>query len=178
MDKNCEKTILLLDDDTVFLKRLSQAMMKRGFSVEVAETITSAKEIAKTSAPGFAVLDLRLADGNGLEVVQTLRESRPDCRILILTGYGAISTAVSAVKLGATDYLSKPADADEIIAALMSQSGTFPPIPETFMSPNAVRWEHIQRVFEMCNRNTSETARQLNMHRRTLQRVLAKRRPV
>jgi two-component system response regulator RegA len=123
------------------------------------------------------VCDLRLGDGNGLDVVEVLRERRPDARIVVLTGYGAIATAVAAVKIGATDYLAKPADATDITNALLAQEGEMPPPPENPMSADRVRWEHIQRVFEMCDRNVSETARRLSMHRRTLQRILAKRSP-
>jgi two-component system response regulator RegA len=135
------------------------------------------KAIAQARPPAYAVIDLRLEDGNGLEVVEVLRERRPDSRIVVLTGYGAIATAVAAVKIGATDYLSKPADANEVIHALLSRGDTLPQPPENPMSADRVRWEHIQRVYEMCDRNVSETARRLNMHRRTLQRILAKRSP-
>ena len=128
-------------------------------------------------APAYAVVDLRLEDGNGLDVVEALRAKRPDCRIVVLTGYGAIATAVAAVKIGATDYLSKPADANDITAALLADEEEMPPPPENPMSADRVRWEHIQRVYELCDRNVSETARRLNMHRRTLQRILAKRSP-
>ena len=127
--------------------------------------------------PAHAVIDLRLSDGNGLDVVEVLREKRPDCRVVVLTGYGAIATAVAAVKIGATDYLSKPADATDIMNALLATDDDLPPPPENPMSADRVRWEHIQRVYELCDRNVSETARRLNMHRRTLQRILAKRSP-
>jgi two-component system response regulator RegA len=131
----------------------------------------------RRSPPAYAVIDLRLEDGNGLDVVEALREARPESRIVVLTGYGAIATAVAAVKIGATDYLSKPADADDIEAALLARDDQKPPPPDNPMSADRVRWEHIQRVFELCDRNVSETARRLNMHRRTLQRILAKRSP-
>jgi two-component system response regulator RegA len=123
------------------------------------------------------VVDLRLQDGNGLDVVEVLRDKRPDARVVVLTGYGAIATAVAAVKIGATDYLSKPADANDIVNALLATGDDMPPPPENPMSADRVRWEHIQRVYELCDRNVSETARRLNMHRRTLQRILAKRSP-
>ena len=152
-------------------------MEKRGFVVEAAETVAAGKAIAIASPPAYAVVDLRLEDGNGLDVVETLRAKRPDCRIVVLTGYGAIATAVAAVKIGATDYLSKPADANDITAALLADEEEMPPPPENPMSADRVRWEHIQRVYELCDRNVSETARRLNMHRRTLQRILAKRSP-
>ena len=142
-----------------------------------AETVVAGKAIATGRPPAHAVIDLRLSDGNGLDVVEVLREKRPDCRVVVLTGYGAIATAVAAVKIGATDYLSKPADATDIMNALLATDDDLPPPPENPMSADRVRWEHIQRVYELCDRNVSETARRLNMHRRTLQRILAKRSP-
>ncbi|WP_208347185.1 ActR/PrrA/RegA family redox response regulator transcription factor [Pseudaestuariivita rosea] len=172
-----DKTLLLLDDDEPFLRRLAKAMEKRGFQPEMAQTVTAGKAIATGRPPAYAVVDLRLEDGNGLDVVEVLREKRPDCKIVVLTGYGAIATAVAAVKIGATDYLSKPADANDITNALLSSADELPPPPENPMSADRVRWEHIQRVYELCDRNVSETARRLNMHRRTLQRILAKRSP-
>jgi two-component system, response regulator RegA len=172
-----DKSLLLVDDDEAFVRRLARAMEKRGFDVEVAETVQAGRAIAMTRPPAYAVVDLRLEDGNGLDVVEALREKRPDSRIVVLTGYGAIATAVAAVKIGATDYLSKPADANDITAALLATDDALPPPPENPMSADRVRWEHIQRVYELCDRNVSETARRLNMHRRTLQRILAKRSP-
>ncbi|MEM9813404.1 MAG: ActR/PrrA/RegA family redox response regulator transcription factor, partial [Pseudomonadota bacterium] len=141
------------------------------------QTVAEGRTIAVSNPPAYAVVDLRLEDGNGLEVVEALRERRPDIRIVVLTGYGAIATAVAAVKIGATDYMSKPADANDITAALLTRGDDKPPPPENPMSADRVRWEHIQRVYELCDRNVSETARRLNMHRRTLQRILAKRSP-
>jgi two-component system, response regulator RegA len=172
-----DRSLLLVDDDEPFLKRLAKAMEKRGFMPEMAESVAAGKAIAQSRPPAYAVVDLRLEDGNGLDVVETLRERRPDCRIVVLTGYGAIATAVAAVKIGAIDYLSKPADANEVTNALLARGEALPPPPENPMSADRVRWEHIQRVYEMCDRNVSETARRLNMHRRTLQRILAKRSP-
>jgi len=172
-----DRSLLLVDDDEPFVKRLAKAMEKRGFLPETAESVAEGKAIAMARPPAYAVVDLRLEDGNGLDVVETLRERRPDCRIVVLTGYGAIATAVAAVKIGATDYLSKPADAHDITSALLSRGEALPPPPENPMSADRVRWEHIQRVYELCDRNVSETARRLNMHRRTLQRILAKRSP-
>ncbi len=172
-----DRSLLLVDDDEAFVKRLARAMEKRGFVAETAESVTAGRLIAETRAPAYAVVDLRLEDGNGLDVVETLREKRPDCRIVVLTGYGAIATAVAAVKIGAVDYLSKPADADEVMNALLARTEVLPAPPENPMSADRVRWEHIQRVYEMCERNVSETARRLSMHRRTLQRILAKRSP-
>jgi two-component system response regulator RegA len=152
-------------------------MEKRGFLPETAESVAEGKAIALSRPPAFAVVDLRLEDGNGLDVVEALRDKRPDCRIVVLTGYGAIATAVAAVKIGAIDYLSKPADANDIMSALLSKSDSMPAPPDNPMSADRVRWEHIQRVYELCDRNVSETARRLSMHRRTLQRILAKRSP-
>lgn len=172
-----DRSLLLVDDDEPFLKRLARAMEKRGFEVETGGSVAAGRAIATARPPAYAVIDLRLEDGNGLDVVETIREKRPDSRIVVLTGYGAIATAVAAVKIGATDYLSKPADANDVTAALLASPDTMPPPPENPMSADRVRWEHIQRVYELCDRNVSETARRLNMHRRTLQRILAKRSP-
>lgn len=172
-----DKTLLLVDDDEPFLRRLAKAMEKRGFEVETALSVVEGRDAAMARPPAYAVVDLRLGDGNGLDVVEVLRNRRPDSRIVVLTGYGAIATAVAAVKIGATDYLSKPADAADITKALLSQEDELPPPPDNPMSADRVRWEHIQRVYELCDRNVSETARRLNMHRRTLQRILAKRSP-
>ena len=172
-----DRSLLLVDDDEPFVKRLAKAMEKRGFLPETAESVAEGKAIALARPPAFAVVDLRLEDGNGLDVVEALRDKRPDCRIVVLTGYGAIATAVAAVKIGAIDYLSKPADANDIMSALLSKSESMPAPPENPMSADRVRWEHIQRVYELCDRNVSETARRLSMHRRTLQRILAKRSP-
>lgn len=177
LDQGRDPSILLVDDDEAFLKRLAKAMERRGLAVETAGSVAAGKAIATARPPAYAVVDLRLEDGNGLDVVEVLRERRPDCRIVVLTGYGAIATAVAAVKIGATDYLSKPADANDVINALLQTGDTLPPPPENPMSADRVRWEHIQRVYELCDRNVSETARRLNMHRRTLQRILAKRSP-
>ncbi len=172
-----DPSLLLVDDDEAFLKRLGKAMEKRGFAVTMAGSVAEGSEIARNTPPAYAVVDLRLEDGNGLDVVEILRETRPDARIVVLTGYGAIATAVAAVKIGATDYLSKPADATEVTNALLARGDALPPPPENPMSADRVRWEHIQRVYELCDRNVSETARRLGMHRRTLQRILAKRSP-
>ena len=172
-----DRSLLLVDDDETFVKRLAKAMEKRGFVPETAASVAAGRAIALARPPAYAVVDLRLEDGNGLDVVEVLRDRRPDCRIVVLTGYGAIATAVAAVKIGASDYLSKPADANDVTNALLSKSDALPSPPENPMSADRVRWEHIQRVYEMCDRNVSETARRLSMHRRTLQRILAKRSP-
>jgi two-component system, response regulator RegA len=172
-----EKTILIADDDAPFRTRLARALETRGFQVAMAENVAMALGFLKKEAPAFAVIDLRLGDGNGLEIVEALHRERPDCRAIVLTGYGNIATAVAAVKFGAVDYLSKPADADDIVKALLAKPGAKPTPPDNPMSADRVRWEHIQRVYELCGQNVSETARRLNMHRRTLQRILAKRSP-
>jgi len=172
-----ERTLLLVDDDKPFLTRLERAMEKRGFLVTSADTVAAGLAAVKSAPPAFAVVDLRLEDGNGLEVVSALHAVRENARAVVLTGYGNIATAVTAVKLGAMDYLAKPADADDIIKALLALEDVKPEPPENPMSADRVRWEHIQRVYELCDRNVSETARRLNMHRRTLQRILAKRAP-
>jgi two-component system response regulator RegA len=143
----------------------------------MAGSVAAGKAIATVRPPKYAVVDLRLEDGNGLEVVEVIRSKRPESRIVILTGYGAITTAVAAVKIGAIDYLAKPADANDVTSALLAHDDDRPPAPQNPMSADRVRWEHIQRVYELCDRNVSETARRLNMHRRTLQRILAKRSP-
>jgi len=171
------KRLLIVDDDEVFRQRLARAMERRGFAVTTAEGVDSGAEAARNAPPEYAVVDLRLGDGSGLAVVQVIRDVSPDARVIVLTGYGNIATAVAAMKAGAVDYLPKPADADAIEAALLALDRPLPPPPEHPMSADRVRWEHIQRVFEQCDRNVSETARRLNMHRRTLQRILAKHAP-
>ncbi len=172
-----DMSLLLVDDDRPFLQRLARAMEARGYIVDTADNVADGLKKAEAAPPSFAVVDMRLEDGNGLDVIELLRRRRPDSRMVVLTGYGNIATAVTAVKLGAVDYLAKPADADEIHAALTREPGEKPTPPENPMSADRVRWEHIQRVYELCERNVSETARRLNMHRRTLQRILAKRAP-
>ncbi len=172
-----DMSLLLVDDDKPFLQRLARAMEARGYLVDTADNVADGLKKAEAAPPAFAVVDMRLEDGNGLDVIELLRRRRPDSRMVVLTGYGNIATAVTAVKLGAVDYLAKPADADEIHAALTREPGEKPTPPENPMSADRVRWEHIQRVYELCERNVSETARRLNMHRRTLQRILAKRAP-
>jgi two-component system response regulator RegA len=172
-----DKSVLVVDDDKVFCDRLAGAMSSRGFSARTAGSVAEALAAIETAAPAFAVIDLRLGDGSGLDVMRALKTRRADARGVILTGYGAIATAVMAVKLGAFDYLAKPANADDVVAALMAGRLDSPAGSEPPMSADRVRWEHIQRIYESCNRNVSETARQLAMHRRTLQRILAKRAP-
>ena len=171
------KRLLIVDDDRPFRERLAKALERRGFAVTAVEKVSEGIAMARLEEPKFAVLDLRLQDGSGLDVVPVIREADPNSRIVILTGYGNIATAVAAVKAGAIDYLAKPADADQVVAALLTQGADLPPPPENPMSADRVRWEHIQRVYEQCDRNVSETARRLKMHRRTLQRILSKRAP-
>lgn len=172
-----DPSLLLLDDDDVLRNRLGRALAARGFSPTLARSVDEAREAVRVAPPAYAVLDLRLEDGSGLEIVKALRVARPEARIIMLTGYGAIATAVAAVKAGAVDYLPKPADADDVAKALLGANlGPTPP-PENPMSADRVRWEHIQRIHELCRRNVSETARRLGMHRRTLQRILAKHAP-
>ncbi|MCB1465006.1 MAG: ActR/PrrA/RegA family redox response regulator transcription factor [Nitratireductor sp.] len=172
-----DSTILIVDDDRPFLNRLARAMEGRGFAVDTAESVAEGLTKVRAKPPAYAVVDMRLGDGNGLDVIEAIRGRRPECKAVILTGYGNIATAVTAVKLGAVDYLAKPADADDILAALLRKPEEKAEPPENPMSADRVRWEHIQRVYELCERNVSETARRLNMHRRTLQRILAKRAP-
>ena len=172
-----DHTLMILDDDAPLRIRLGRALEQRGFDVRTCETVFEAKREVRDNPPAFAVPDMRLQDGNGLDVINQLHEARPDSKMVMLTGYGNLATAVSAVKHGAVDYLTKPADADDVCKALLAERGETPQPPENPMSADRVRWEHIQRVYELCGKNVSETARRLNMHRRTLQRILAKRAP-
>ena len=172
-----DKSLLIVDDDDPLRNRLSRAMEKKGFTVQEAKTVTNALNMVKKSPPHFALVDLRLEDGNGLEVVKELSKVKKDSRIVMLTGYGNLPTAVAAVKAGAIDYIAKPVDADDVEAALLARPESKAKPPENPMSADRVKWEHIHRVFELCNRNVSETARRLKMHRRTLQRILSKRSP-
>ncbi len=172
-----DKSLLIVDDDNPFRERLARAMEKKGFIVTQAESVKNGIQCVNTVTPSFAVIDLRLGDGNGLEVVKAIQKTKKDSRVIMLTGYGNISTAVSAIKTGAIDYLAKPADADDVEKALLAEPNAKAAPPENPMSADRVKWEHIHRVFELCNRNVSETARRLKMHRRTLQRILSKRSP-
>jgi two-component system response regulator RegA len=167
----------MLDDDAPLRNRLKRAMEARGFDVVDAGTVAEGIELVRKSVPSYAILDMKLDDGSGLTLVQELRKRDDNCRIVMLTGFGNIATAVAAVKAGALDYLPKPADPDQITAALTQSSDEMPPPPQDPMSADRVRWEHIQRVYEQCGRNVSETARRLRMHRRTLQRILSKHAP-
>ena len=172
-----DKSLLILDDDDPLRGRLSRAMEKKGFIVKEAKSVSEGLVIAKNSPPGFALVDLRLDDGSGLDVIKEITKNKKDCRIVMLTGYGNLPTAVAAVKAGAIDYIAKPVDADDVEAALLAAPESKAKPPENPMSADRVKWEHIHRVFELCNRNVSETARRLKMHRRTLQRILSKRSP-
>ena len=172
-----EKTLLIVDDDKSFLQRVARAMETRGFEVLTADSVEEGRRLVDERPPAYAVVDMRLADGSGLDVISALKMRRPEARAIVLTGYGNIATAVTAVKIGALDYLAKPADADDIYNALTAGPNEKAAPPENPMSADRVRWEHIQRIYELCDRNVSETARRLNMHRRTLQRILAKRAP-
>ena len=171
------KSLLIVDDDNPFRDRLSRAMEKKGFTVLQAESVKKGVDLAISNKPDFGVVDLRLNDGNGIEVVREIQKTNPNSRVIMLTGYGNIPTAVAAIKQGAIDYLSKPADADDVERALLADPNKKAEPPENPMSADRVKWEHIHRVFELCNRNVSETARRLKMHRRTLQRILSKRSP-
>jgi two-component system response regulator RegA len=172
-----DRSLLIVDDDAPFRQRLAQAMEKRGYVVTAVESVAAGTAAAQGHPPAYAVVDLRLGDGNGLEVVKAIHGARPEARVVVLTGYANIATAVAAVKTGAADYLAKPTDADAIEAALIAKCSPLPPPPEQPMTADRVRWEHIQRVYEQCDHNVSETARRLRMHRRTLQRILAKYAP-
>lgn len=171
------RKMLIVDDDEAWLSRLERSMTQRGYDVSPAKSVAVGIALAARTRPDYAIVDMRLGDGNGMDVVEAVQVANPQGRVVMLTGYGNIATAVEAVKKGAIDYLAKPANADEIEAALKADPHAKPPPPENPMSADRVRWEHIQRVYELCNRNVSETARRLNMHRRTLQRILAKRAP-
>ena len=172
-----DKSLLIVDDDNPFRDRLARSMEKKGFKVTQAESVKSAIQKARENKPTFAVIDLRLGDGNGLEVVKEIQQSKKESRIIMLTGYGNIPTAVAAIKAGAMDYLAKPANVEDIETALLADPSKKAYPPDDPMSANRIKWEHIHRIFELCNRNVSETARRLKMHRRTLQRILSKKSP-
>ena len=172
-----DKSLLIVDDDDPFRDRLSRALEKKGFQPKGAKSVEIAQQLLKTFSPKFAVVDLRLEGGNGLDIVKEIKNFKKDSRIIMLTGYGNLPTAVAAIKSGALDYMAKPVDADDVEAALLASPDSKAKPPENPMSADRVKWEHINRVFELCNRNVSETARRLKMHRRTLQRILSKRSP-
>tara|TARA_B100001173_G_C15848719_1_gene487771 strand:+ start:33 stop:560 length:528 start_codon:yes stop_codon:yes gene_type:complete len=172
-----DKEILIVDDDLSFRNRLSRSMEKKGFIVESFSNIKSTSERIKEKNFDYAIVDMRLEDGSGLELIKLIKRLNPNTRSLLLTGYGNIATAVAAIKSGAIDYLPKPAEIEQIYDALMYSKDGLPPPPKNPMTADRIRWEHIQRVFIQCNRNVSETARTLRMHRRTLQRILNKHAP-
>ena len=172
-----DRSLLIVDDDDPLRERLSRAMEQKGFKVKNAKTVENAIQLIRSSPPNFALVDLRLEDGSGLDVVQEINKVKKNSRIVMLTGYGNLPTAVAAVKAGAIDYIAKPVDADDVESALLATLNSKAKPPENPMSADRVKWEHIHRVFELCNRNVSETARRLKMHRRTLQRILSKKSP-
>jgi two-component system response regulator RegA len=176
-DCNLEKSLLIVDDDGPLRERLAKTMTKRGFIVSMADSVAQARVSIRWNIPNYAIVDLKLNDGSGLEIVDQIHAVNDKARVIVLTGYGNIATAVTAIKHGATDYLPKPADADAIERTLMNLNPDVLSPPTNPMSPDRVKWEHIQRVFTECGNNVSETARQLKMHRRTLQRILAKHAP-
>lgn len=169
-------TVLLVDDDRTFSKVLADSFAVHGYSVRTAHDVESGARLAAEESPEYAVVDLKMAGASGLELVKKLHELDENTRIVVLTGYASVATAVEAVKLGATHYLAKPADTDEIIAAFARDAGDAGvPVGSRPLSVARLEWEHIQKVLTECNQNISETARRLGMHRRTLQRKLAKR---
>ena len=171
------KKLLIVDDDLPFRERLSRSMEKKGFDVESSPSFKVSLDMVSSKTFDFAVVDMRLEDGSGLELVKQIQKISPNTKSLLLTGYGNIATAVAAIKSGAIDYLPKPAEIEQIYDALTNSKEILPPPPENPMTADRIRWEHIQRVFIQCNRNVSETARRLRMHRRTLQRILNKHAP-
>ncbi|MEL6857933.1 MAG: response regulator [Pseudomonadota bacterium] len=172
-----DRSCLVMDDDTIFRERLAQSLTRYGFIVSAVGTVRDGLTVAVHNPPAFAVLDLRLDDGFGLDVAQTLREASPSAHIVVLTGYGALPNVVASVKIGVQNVLSKPADIEDIINSLLAAPGSMPSPPETPMDPDDARWEYIQSVYNKNNRNVSQTARLLNMHRRTLQRIIQRRSP-
>ena len=168
-------SLLLVDDDITFCRVLSLALERRGFTVTVAHSVEQALPLARDNPPEYAVVDLKMGGASGLTLAQALHELDPATRIVMLTGYASIATAVEAVKLGATQYLSKPANADEIVAAFGHQASADTPLNAQIPTVERLEWEHIQRVLQEYQGNVSATARALDMHRRTLQRKLSKR---
>ena len=171
------KKLVIIDDDTPFRDRLGRSMEKKGFLVETFSNYKDGLKRCYEEKFDYAVVDMRLEDGSGLELIKQIKEVSPTTKSLLLTGYGNIATAVAAIKTGAIDYLPKPAEIDQIYDALTNSDKVLPPPPENPMTADRIRWEHIQRVFILCKRNVSETARRLRMHRRTLQRILSKHAP-
>lgn len=168
--------LLLVDDDDTFCQVMGLALTKRGFDVRIAHHVSEGERSAEQSPPEYAVVDLNMPGRSGLELVQRLKSLDENTRIVVLTGYASIATAVEAIKLGATHYLAKPADADDVVAAFQRESGDSGiAIEKRPISVARLEWEHIQKVLHECHGNISETARRLGMHRRTLQRKLVKR---
>jgi len=169
-------TLLIVEDDDALRDRLAKAMQRRGFAPRTASSVEEGLAAIDTDLPDFAIVDLRLLDGNGLEVIEALEKQHQNVRTIVLTGYGNIPTAVAAVRHGAIDYIAKPATADEIVDTLLTPAGEDTPVPAEPISPDEARWEHIEHVYHEAGDNVSQAARLLNMHRRTLQRILKRRR--
>jgi two-component system response regulator RegA len=173
---NSQPSLLLVDDDRSFCDVMSNALQARGMLVSVAHNVVDAIAIARSDPPEYAVVDLKMPGASGLELVKSLKELDAHTRIVVFTGYASVATAVEAIKLGATHYLAKPADADEVVAALHRDTGdASTPVSKRPLSVVRLEWEHLQRVLAECNGNISEAARRLRMHRRSLQRKLEKR---
>lgn len=172
-----QPTLLLVDDEKSFVQRLGRAMTSRGFQVTMVQSVAEGMQHIKSETPDYCVLDMKLNDGNGFTIAEALKEMGAATKVVMLTGFGNIASAVTAIKLGAVDYIAKPADADDVYEALLGKTSETNQAPDYPMSADRVRWEHITRVYELSNRNVSETARRLKMHRRTLQRILSKRAP-
>ncbi|NKB35890.1 MAG: response regulator [Gammaproteobacteria bacterium] len=175
-DTGSENTILVVDDDEIFCQVLTRALNSRQLQTLTAHNTEQAFQLAQQNKPGYAVIDLRMPESSGLQLIPELLKVNQDMRIIVLTGYASITTAVEAIKLGAIHYLTKPADADEIIAALANASGdSSAQVRDKPLSLERLEWEHLQKVLADCDGNISAAARQLGMHRRTLQRKLNKR---
>lgn len=174
-----ERQLLLIEDDEIFSSVLARSLERRGYRVRIARGIDEARAAIRQIPPQFAVLDLNLAGENGLQLIQPLVDAAPGCRVVVLTGYASIATAVKAVKLGANEYLAKPVDPNAVVRALelAEDDSVEPEAPDVPLSVDQVEWEHIQRVLTEHEGNITATARALNMHRRTLQRKLSKHAP-
>ena len=178
LDATNENTLLIVEDDDALRDRLARAMDRRGFVVRVASSISEAMDQADVELPKYAVVDLRLLDGSGLSFVEMLVKRDHIIRAIILTGYGNIPTAVAAARIGAIDYIAKPATADEIVDALIRPRNEYPPAPTDPIPPDEAHKEHIEHVFHEMDENVTQTARALDMHRRSLQRLLKRYRIV